>query len=129
MLFCFVLLCFQDAKTKLEGVKDGMKEINDLSTKVAVHFCENESSFKLEEFLSIMKTFCEKVHQCQKVKHRELIVIHVAPFYIYIYELVLKSGQDSCLYIAYQSTTDRVFLFFFYVTQTLRVQRFYGFIL
>ena len=55
------------AKGEITEVKDSMSKITDLSKKVATHFCESEQSFKLEEFLSIMKTFCEKVQVCQKV--------------------------------------------------------------
>ncbi|KAL4230753.1 hypothetical protein ACF0H5_011128 [Mactra antiquata] len=61
------------AKTEVGEVKEGMTKINDISTNVAAHFCENESNFKLEEFLSIMKTFCEKVQQCQKENEQRRI--------------------------------------------------------
>ena len=50
-------------------IREGMKEITELSGKLAVHFCENEQNFKLEEFLCIMKCFCDKVQHCQKVSN------------------------------------------------------------
>ena len=51
----------------MEETKKGLDKIRELSSRVAVHFCENESSFKLEEFVSIMKSFFEKIKQCEKV--------------------------------------------------------------
>lgn len=60
----------QRAKEELGDIKERMKEITELSGKLAVHFCENEQNFKLEEFLCIMKCFCEKVQHCQKVSTR-----------------------------------------------------------
>ncbi|XP_053399778.1 inverted formin-2-like isoform X2 [Mercenaria mercenaria] len=61
------------AKLELTDVKDDLGKVNELSTKVAIRFCENEQSFKLEEFLSIMKTFYEKVRQCQKENEQRRI--------------------------------------------------------
>ena len=57
----------QEAKQELVGIREKQAEIDVLSRKLAAHFCESESSFKLEEFLSIMTVFCEKVKHCQKV--------------------------------------------------------------
>lgn len=54
------------AKQEMDEIRDEMQRITELSTKVAEHFCEDKANFKLEEFLTIMKTFCEKVQQCQK---------------------------------------------------------------
>lgn len=55
-----------------------------MSSRVAIHFCENESSFKLEEFISIMKSFFEKVTQCKKVRlsllHLQALEIYTHPF-------------------------------------------------
>lgn len=52
----------------MSETKKGLQKIRDMSSRVAIHFCENESSFKLEEFISIMKSFFEKVTQCKKVR-------------------------------------------------------------
>lgn len=54
------------AKEEMSETKKGLQKIRDMSSRVAMHFCENESSFKLEEFISIMKSFFEKVKQCKK---------------------------------------------------------------
>ena len=53
-------------------MKKGLNKIKEMSSKVANHFCENVSTFSLEEFISIMTTFFVKVKQCQKVGTRYL---------------------------------------------------------
>lgn len=37
-----------------------------LSSKLAVHYCENEKSFKIDEFLDAFKDFCEKIKACEQ---------------------------------------------------------------
>lgn len=37
-----------------------------LSLKLAGHYCENEKSFKLDEFLESFREFCEKVKNCEQ---------------------------------------------------------------
>ena len=37
-----------------------------LSNKLAVHYCENEKSFKIDAFLECFKDFCEKVKTCEQ---------------------------------------------------------------
>ncbi|KAL3878299.1 hypothetical protein ACJMK2_030663 [Sinanodonta woodiana] len=56
----------QAAQKELAEAKFNMGQIEKLTKRVAVHFCENEASFKIEEFVIIMNSFCEKVKQCQK---------------------------------------------------------------
>lgn len=50
-------------------MKDGVKEIQNLSGKVADYFCEPQKTFKLDECLKTIKSFCEKVQNCQKVRN------------------------------------------------------------
>uniref|UniRef100_T1IIN0 FH2 domain-containing protein n=1 Tax=Strigamia maritima TaxID=126957 RepID=T1IIN0_STRMM len=52
----------RDQVTQLENQ---MKSINEMSTKLARHFCEDESKFKLEDCLSTFAGFCEKVKQAR----------------------------------------------------------------
>lgn len=56
-------------------MEKGMKKISDLSKKLASHYCENEKSFKVEELVETLKTFCSKVQQCQKVVYTLLSLI------------------------------------------------------
>ncbi|XP_052276568.1 inverted formin-2-like isoform X5 [Dreissena polymorpha] len=56
----------QRVKVELDKVKVGAAGIVEVSKKLAAHFCEDEASFKLEEFLSMITLFCSKVKQCQK---------------------------------------------------------------
>lgn len=61
------LLTFvSDAKNEVKSLQDGLKKIEQLTVKLAEHFCENDKSFKVEEFINTMKTFCEKIEQCRK---------------------------------------------------------------
>ena len=56
----------QDAEDEIKAMEKGMKTIADLSRKLASHYCENETSFKVEELIETLKTFCCKIQQCQK---------------------------------------------------------------
>ncbi|XP_021344592.1 inverted formin-2-like isoform X2 [Mizuhopecten yessoensis] len=55
-----------DAKSEIKELNAGLDRIAELGKKLAEHFCENESSFKIEECVATMTTFCEKVKQCEK---------------------------------------------------------------
>lgn len=46
---------------------NGLQKITDLTKQLISYFCENENSFKMEECISSMHTFCDRVKQCQKV--------------------------------------------------------------
>ena len=54
--------------TRLKGK---LQEIDELGSKMATHFCEDESKFRLEESLGIFHQFCDKVQQCQQVGTQE----------------------------------------------------------
>ncbi|KAJ8298505.1 hypothetical protein KUTeg_025036 [Tegillarca granosa] len=62
----FTNIPLQDAKNEVKSLQDGLKKIEQLTVKLAEHFCENDKSFKVEEFINTMKTFCEKIEQCRK---------------------------------------------------------------
>lgn len=63
----------QDAEEEIKQMEKGMKKISELSKKLASHYCENEKSFKVEELVETMKTFCSKVQQCQKENEQRRI--------------------------------------------------------
>ncbi|XP_071126206.1 inverted formin-2-like isoform X2 [Mytilus edulis] len=63
----------QDAEEEIKQMEKGMKKISDLSKKLASHYCENEKSFKVEELVETLKTFCSKVQQCQKENEQRRI--------------------------------------------------------
>ena len=48
--------------------------VEELTHKLCAHFVENEKTFKLEECLSVFKTFGEKVLQCKKVGSQGSVV-------------------------------------------------------
>ncbi|KAK6172315.1 hypothetical protein SNE40_016001 [Patella caerulea] len=50
----------------IEEAEELLKKIDELTKNLAHHFCEAETSFKVEECLINMKIFCEKVQQCEK---------------------------------------------------------------
>ncbi|KAH3872566.1 hypothetical protein DPMN_035784 [Dreissena polymorpha] len=56
----------QKVSVELDKVKDGKAGIVEFSKKLAAQFCEDEASFKLEEFLRMITSFCSMVKQCQK---------------------------------------------------------------
>lgn len=53
--------------TDLDDVDEGITRVKTLSTKLAAHYCENEKSFNLDEFLEAFKEFCENIKSCQQV--------------------------------------------------------------
>lgn len=52
----------------MEALDKGLQKIADLTKQLVNYFCENEKSFKIEECISNLNTFCDRVKQCQKVK-------------------------------------------------------------
>ena len=50
----------------LADVEEAVDRVQKLSAKLAVHYCENEKSFKLDEFLDAFREFCEKVKHCEQ---------------------------------------------------------------
>ncbi|XP_050417199.1 inverted formin-2 isoform X2 [Patella vulgata] len=56
----------EDGFKDIEEAEELLKNIDELTKKLAHHFCEAEASFKVEECLINMKIFCEKVQQCEK---------------------------------------------------------------
>ncbi|XP_063413228.1 inverted formin-2-like isoform X1 [Mytilus trossulus] len=55
-----------EAMNDLEDVEEGISRVKALSTKMAEHFCENERSFSLDEFLETFKEFTENIKTCQQ---------------------------------------------------------------
>uniref|UniRef100_A0A0B7ACP5 FH2 domain-containing protein n=1 Tax=Arion vulgaris TaxID=1028688 RepID=A0A0B7ACP5_9EUPU len=56
----------KDAENEVNVMQGKLSEIKELTTKLAIHFCEPEKTFKLEECLNTFNTFCQKVKQCIK---------------------------------------------------------------
>ncbi|CAL1536507.1 unnamed protein product [Lymnaea stagnalis] len=56
----------KEAESQVNIVHRKLAEIKDLTHALAVHFCEPENTFKLEECLSNFNVFCQKVKQCRK---------------------------------------------------------------
>ena len=67
MCQCKVKVYVQGAKGELEETQRKVTTVRELTHKLCAHFVENEKTFRLEECLSIFRTFCEKVIQCKKV--------------------------------------------------------------
>lgn len=51
----------------MEALDKGLQKITELTKQLVNYFCENEKSFKIEECISNLNTFCDRVKQCQKV--------------------------------------------------------------
>lgn len=56
----------QDAEKEMEALDKGLQKIAELTKQLVNYFCENEKSFKIEECISNLNTFCDRVKQCQK---------------------------------------------------------------
>lgn len=53
----------QMAENKMEMLQRGMKEVENVRHQLAEFFCEDPSSFKLEECFKIFQNFCDKFKQ------------------------------------------------------------------
>ncbi|XP_052280011.1 inverted formin-2-like [Dreissena polymorpha] len=56
----------KQASSDIDDVDEAIERVKTLSTKLAEHYCENEKSFKLDEFLDSFREFCEKIKNCQQ---------------------------------------------------------------
>ena len=57
----------QEAEQDIGDVDEALERVAKLTTRVATHFCENEKTFHLDEFLESLREFCEKVKQTEQV--------------------------------------------------------------
>ncbi|XP_022325197.2 inverted formin-2-like [Crassostrea virginica] len=56
----------EEADADLEETQDVIERIRKQSSRLAQHFCENEKTFNLDEFLATFRQFCEKIKACQQ---------------------------------------------------------------
>ncbi|KAL4230063.1 FH2 domain-containing protein 1 [Mactra antiquata] len=55
-----------EAENDIDDITEAIDRVKKLSNKLATHYCENEKSFKMDEFLEAFKDFCEKVRTCEQ---------------------------------------------------------------
>ncbi|XP_037939301.1 formin-J isoform X2 [Teleopsis dalmanni] len=60
----------QGAEREVEVLQNGMKEVERMRIKLANFFCEDPSTFRLEECFRIFQSFCEKFKQAVKDNER-----------------------------------------------------------
>lgn len=58
MFLTFGVCSLQFAKDDLSELQEDLKDIESLKLELADFFCEDPSSFKLEECFSVLNTFC-----------------------------------------------------------------------
>lgn len=56
----------QEAENDIRDVEEAIERVKKLSSKLAVHYCENEKSFKIDEFLDAFRDLCEKMKTCEQ---------------------------------------------------------------
>lgn len=56
------------ADMRLADVEASLQELDTISKSVAEYFCEDPSTFKLEECCSIFHSFCERFERATQVK-------------------------------------------------------------
>ena len=52
------------SRKELAEIEEDLASIADLSKRLAAELCEDESTFKVEDLLETMRTFCERVKKC-----------------------------------------------------------------
>nr|KAG5693718.1 hypothetical protein BaRGS_002101 [Batillaria attramentaria] len=50
----------KEANVEVEELEEDLKDIEDLRQELATFFCEDQTSFKIEECFKILQTFCER---------------------------------------------------------------------
>jgi len=68
MIITRPMLILQNAENEVQKLKQQLGRISELSSQLAVRFCEDEKTFRLEDLLSTFHSFCELVQQCRKVR-------------------------------------------------------------
>lgn len=63
----------ETANKDIDELLADMEEIDNLSQKLALYFCEDPNQFKLEESLNVLKTFAEKIKQCREENSKRKI--------------------------------------------------------
>ncbi|XP_041454485.1 inverted formin-2-like isoform X2 [Lytechinus variegatus] len=53
------------AQEEVKELEEGLAKIEILSQELATYFCEDQKTFKLQEFLQIFETFANRIKQCQ----------------------------------------------------------------
>lgn len=56
----------EEADGDLSDVDETLDRLGNQRSRLAQHYCENENSFNLEEFLAAFMEFCDKVKACQQ---------------------------------------------------------------
>ncbi|BFZ15249.1 hypothetical protein BsWGS_18289 [Bradybaena similaris] len=56
----------EEADGDLSDIDDALERLNKQTTKLAEHYCENQNTFNLEEFLGAFREFCDRVKACQQ---------------------------------------------------------------
>ena len=57
----------QGALEKAKQLEEGITEIHSLTKQLAMYFCEDEGKLKLQELLSLFKTFGDQLNKAKKV--------------------------------------------------------------
>ncbi|XP_061190247.1 inverted formin-2-like [Saccostrea echinata] len=56
----------QEAEKEMTSLDDGLEKISELTKQLVCYFCEKEKSFKIDECIHDMNTFCDNIKRCQK---------------------------------------------------------------
>ena len=94
---------FQKASRELDGVKEGMEEVVKMETEIAEFFCEDATSFKLEECFKSLWGFCVKFRKVGNSLHGKfrifIFILNKHHFFSFIFFFSstspLHSSDDS----------------------------------
>ncbi|KAH9488450.1 hypothetical protein Btru_062772 [Bulinus truncatus] len=63
----------KEANIEVAELQEDLKEIEEIRAEMATYFCEDISTFKLEEFFRILQTFCDKLKKAHEENIQRLI--------------------------------------------------------
>ena len=82
----------QIAKQDISELQEDLKDIDSLKLELADFFCEDASSFKLEECFNVLNTFCARFKKAISVS------FHICLYFILIY-IIAYVRNESHVYL------------------------------
>ena len=83
----------EEAKKETEGLLAECAEIRKLTNEMALYFCEDPKKFPLEECLSMLKQFCEKL-----TKAREVNILITVKQFLFIENLIIGTFENQAYF-------------------------------
>ena len=85
----------QNATEEVSKLKEQLTHISELSCKLAVRYCEDEKTFRLEDLLATFHSFCQLVQQCRKVQPSSVVYLEVISTRLFSYRHLYQARAST----------------------------------